>query len=541
MIRVNRHPHHERLARNRRLKTVEREAFVLLIVLVVVAMLSFAAYTFAEMMLTSYEGSLQGGDQLQTQMLVESGVDYTRQFLKQLPVDRIAAGGVYNNPALFQNALVVGDQTSSNPGSFTILSPAVDIDGSLAGVRYGLEDESTRLNLNTLLWADGLQAGAGRTLLMALPGMTEDVADSILDWMDEDDEPREFGAEIEYYSQLDPAYEPKNGPLDTIEELLRVRGVTPQMLFGVDINRNGSIDPHEINGPIADQLGSQQMMSPQTSVDGETTSLERGWASMVTIYSAEANLNPDGLPRIDVNQDDLELLYDELTEATTEQWATFIVAYRQGGAYTGNESGELAVVGGLDFDRDGETKINQLLDLIGVKVQARINGEDVVIEPVFPEDPGAMAVYLPSLMDNCTAAGSVTIPGRININQAPREVLLGVPTITPEIVDEIIDIRDISGMEVDDDNRRHETWLMTEAVVTLEEMKMLTPFICAGGDVFRGQVVGYFQQGGVSSRAEVVFDATTEAPTVLVWRDISHLGRGYPLSTLGVSYAAATE
>ena len=37
---------------------------------------------------------------------------------------------------------------------------------------------------------------------MGLPGMTEDVADAILDWLDTDDEPRELGAEIEYYSGL---------------------------------------------------------------------------------------------------------------------------------------------------------------------------------------------------------------------------------------------------------------------------------------------------------------------------------------------------
>ena len=63
--------------------------------------------------------------------------------------------------------------------------------------------------------------------------------------LDADDEPRELGAEIDYYSALAPAYAPKNGPLETVEELLLVRGVTPQLLFGADINRNGQLDPHE--------------------------------------------------------------------------------------------------------------------------------------------------------------------------------------------------------------------------------------------------------------------------------------------------------
>ena len=75
---------------------------------------------------------------------------------------------------------------------------------------------------------------------------------------------------------------------------------------------------------------------------------------------------------------------------------------------------------------------------------------------------------------------------------------------------------------------------MTEGLVTLEEMKNLLPFVCVGGDVYRAQIVGYFQGGGPSVRAELIFDATGTEPRVLFWRDISHLGRGYALETLGV-------
>jgi hypothetical protein len=66
-------------------------------------------------------------------------------------------------------------------------------------------------------------------------------------------------------------------------------------------------------------------------------------------------------------------------------------------------------------------------------------------------------------------------------------------------------------------------------------MKMLQPFLTSGGHVYRGQVVGYFQGGEASSRAEVIFDATGPLPRVVFWRDISHLGRGYALETLGVN------
>ena len=39
--------------------------------------------------------------------------------------------------------------------------------------------------------------------------MTEEIADAILDWLDEDEEPREYGAESDYYSSLSPGYAPR--------------------------------------------------------------------------------------------------------------------------------------------------------------------------------------------------------------------------------------------------------------------------------------------------------------------------------------------
>jgi general secretion pathway protein K len=58
------------------------------------------------------------------------------------------------------------------------------------------------------------------------------VVDSILDWRDPDDFYRVNGAENDYYQSLKEPYACKNGPLDSIEELLLVRGVTPDLFYG---------------------------------------------------------------------------------------------------------------------------------------------------------------------------------------------------------------------------------------------------------------------------------------------------------------------
>jgi len=62
----------------------------------------------------------------------------------------------------------------------------------------------------------------------------EVVADSIIDWRDEDDLHQPNGAEDEYYEGLDRPYHAKNANFDTVEELLLVRGVTRDMFYGHD-------------------------------------------------------------------------------------------------------------------------------------------------------------------------------------------------------------------------------------------------------------------------------------------------------------------
>ncbi|MCX5913846.1 MAG: type II secretion system protein GspK [Deltaproteobacteria bacterium] len=65
------------------------------------------------------------------------------------------------------------------------------------------------------------------------------VVDSILDWRDPDDFYRINGAENDYYRSLKDPYDCKNGNLDSIEELLLVRGVTPDLFYGKKPEKTG--------------------------------------------------------------------------------------------------------------------------------------------------------------------------------------------------------------------------------------------------------------------------------------------------------------
>jgi hypothetical protein len=209
------------------------------------------------------------------------------------------------------------------------------------------------------------------------------------------------------------------------------------------------------------------------------------------------------------------------------------VAYRQNGPYTGtNPSGGQA--GKLDLKQKGKSAMSTVLDLIGSRVQVKYEGarQATILDSPFTEEPGGMALYMPTLMDNLTV-GAKVIPGRININQAPRAVLAGIPGMNDEIVEGIMASREPESTDTET-GRRHETWILAEGIVTLDEMKALIPYVCAGGRVFRTQVVGYYDRGGPAARIEAIFDATAQPPQLLSWRDISHLGRGYPAEVLGI-------
>src|SRR4051794_10034462 len=142
--------------------------------------------------------------------------------------------------------------------------------------------------------------------LLKLPNMTDEIAASIVDWLDADDEPRTGGAESDHYSGLNPPYRAKNGPLESLDELLLVKGVTPQLLFGNDRNRNGLADAGET---------------------GTDSALDRGWSAFLTIYSRELLFDSAGQPPINVNGDDLLGLYQKLSAAVGDDLAKYIVLY----------------------------------------------------------------------------------------------------------------------------------------------------------------------------------------------------------------------
>ena len=91
-----------------------------------------------------------------------------------------------------------------------------------------IEEESGKLNLNAVVPPSGEYSGSYYaevlTRLLKKLKLSTDLADPLADWIDENSEPHRSGAESAWYQQRKPAYAPRNGPLQTLEELRLVKG-----------------------------------------------------------------------------------------------------------------------------------------------------------------------------------------------------------------------------------------------------------------------------------------------------------------------------
>jgi len=106
--------------------------------------------------------------------------------------------------------------------------------------RLNIEDESGKISINSLVKNQGYNDGIKKLLkrFLSLPEFNldeqqvGDIVDAIKDWIDEDDETTGFGAENMYYRGLEKPYACKNAPLDCIEELLMIKGITEDLHYG---------------------------------------------------------------------------------------------------------------------------------------------------------------------------------------------------------------------------------------------------------------------------------------------------------------------
>ncbi len=160
---------------------------------------------------------------------------YSTIFFKEgIQKKLIAEGGLERAILEIYHRQTYREQTVTLEGNEVVRIDGRPYTGSLGPGTYTfrLLSESGKIDVNKMTDLTGMVL---KNLLLnfKVPQETADIiVDSILDWIDTDNLRRLNGAEDEYYLSLPVPYRARNAPLDTLEELLLVKGVTPAILFG---------------------------------------------------------------------------------------------------------------------------------------------------------------------------------------------------------------------------------------------------------------------------------------------------------------------
>jgi DNA uptake protein ComE-like DNA-binding protein len=325
--------------------------------------------------------------------------------------------------------------------------------------------------------------------------MTDDVANAIIDWRDTDTNPQPGGAENEYYLGLPEPYAAKNDLFETVEELLMVRGITRDMLYG-----NGT------NVPVGQQSGFRQ----QNSRDQTDLQLARGWYDLLTVYSSEA-----GAP-----------------VATTGGGG----GGRSGsGTSGGTSSGSGSAAGtsggtgtkiNLNDTQNRTTQLRNLLtnqlsadraNQILSTVNARSRYQDAFD---FYFQTGMKADEFDKIYNSITTSTEKTVKGRININTAPRDVLNTLPGLETTDVDKLISQRQGGTTAAD----KSVSWV----IEALDRKAIgLGNLITTTTNQYSADIVAASGNGRSYKRVRIVVDASTSTPQIIYRREITD--RGWPL------------
>lgn len=353
-------------------------------------------------------------------------------------------------------------------GAFWILRPQYADSDDLAV--FGLVEESGKININT-------EAGL-YDRLVRLPGMTNTAASSVLDWIDGDSdlevENGRDGAENQYYQTMPDPYYAKNGPFESVEELLMVRGWTRQMLYG-----DGTAPP----------MGQRTAMTVSSGGATVDPQIAMGLYDLLTIHSVEPNTNAEGQARIDL--DDLD-----------ERRVRLALHARLLARLPKARADRLVVAFG---ERD--------LDDVFQAYQRGKTGAQMTAEE------------FDLIADDLTTTGNRTLRGRINVNTAPRAVLQSLRGIEQADVDKILAARS-SNVPASGTSTRI-AWIADAVGVEKAVAARLGGQITTRAFQWSADILAVSGNGRAFKRVRVVVDNRTGTPQIKYRRDITH--RGWPM------------
>lgn len=473
------------------------QGLILLIVLWMMVVLAILGTTYYHLSTLEFLTTKNDLDKFEAELLAESALylafaDLTEegsQGYVDLSGDWAGAGDLY-------------DEATLGKGLFQIYTD--DVYSEEGGTLYGLRDENSKLNLNT----------ATKEMIEKLPGMNSSRAASIVDWIDSDSQVTRGGAEEDYYSELSPPYSPRNGPLKSVGEVTMIKGITPRILYGEDANRDGVLDSAENDRGKND---------PPDNGDGK---LDRGLLPYITLYSYEKNVNAAGEKRLNINTATAEALKERLKGKVPDAKIDKIVAARDKKKL--ESIVDLVAESGSSEDQDKDSSDTDSKKKNKGKNKKRKNnsesesaqsasedtdsstGEsDISAEAMLTEDEFKEAC------DELTTDDKEVIPGAINVNTAPKEVLLCLPGMTDSLAEAILARRG-----ADEQAFASTGELISLEGLNLDTFKELYPLVTVRSYVFEGRAVGYLPDSKAYASIQAVIDRGGATPKFLYYRTL---------------------
>ncbi|MBT3192826.1 MAG: hypothetical protein HN341_09755 [Verrucomicrobia bacterium] len=259
---------------------------------------SFAFEARIEARLTSYHRNRTKAD-----YLARSGLAIAELLMSK--VEEVA--GSEEDSAQSEGDPWFSDAKSLSAGGEVLIEHDLAEAGVGEGViRVRITPEPARINVNTLTKSDQRLSDMIWEGMFEVAGVPEEMwselIDSFYDWTDTDNDPGQDGAETDdYYATLDEPYAARNGPLDTVGELLLIKGFTPMILDG------GALHEGEFESEEMHCTGIRDMLTTYGGKDGKPE-INVNAASLRVLMA---------LPGID--SDIAELIEEERSGWTDEQ------------------------------------------------------------------------------------------------------------------------------------------------------------------------------------------------------------------------------
>ncbi len=197
----------------------------LVIVMISIFVLSILAGGFAYSMKVETKLARNANSESELEWMGRSTVEYCRWVLAQQL-------NIPQEPYDALNQVWAGGSGGMGVSNSALANVQTTLTFRKGTATWKIVDLERKININMMLNNEGVLQQALMVAGVDAGEMTM-VANSILDWMDRDDNTRVEGAESDFYqNDQGHPYFAKNGPIDDLSELLLVRGVSPELYWG---------------------------------------------------------------------------------------------------------------------------------------------------------------------------------------------------------------------------------------------------------------------------------------------------------------------